>query len=248
MKKQLKQFVTLLPRKYIQIKTQMLLKDFKNIRKNYKIIPFGNYCLPRVICTISGLKQSKQEGEESFPFDLCFSVFEENLKLLSSKFEFFYNNIEYNTNEKVSNCWENKSLQMLFNHDFMPSLNEFKERYDNRIKNLYAILKDENKHLYFLVATWSYIKKEKIESFINEILKYRPRKSFSLIIINQSTTKTEYFSEDIYCINLNKDKTFVKINKESDWVGELKKMKDINAIRFNYKVIKKLSKILKSHL
>lgn len=100
--------------------------------------------------------------------------------------------------------------------------------------------------MYFLVATLSCIPQKQIKTFIKEILKYRKPDSFSVIIINQSKQRIKYRDKNLYCINLHKDKSFKKINKNGDWVGELNKMQDINAMMFNYKVIKKLSKILKS--
>lgn len=221
------------------------VKYFKQTSGVYKIIPFGEYCLPRVITTINGLKPSRENGEESFPFDLCFSKFEDNLKLFCNGFEHFYNGVQYN-NDK--NCWDNRQTKMLFNHDSMSLLDDFKQRYDNRIKNLYTVLENENKFIFFLVATWSPIPQEKIQLFIKEILKYRKAGTFAIIVVNQSSQEMCYKIENVYCKNLHKDKTFAKINKDGNWVEMLKEMRDINAIIFNYKVVKFLSKIIKLNL
>lgn len=226
----------------------MNLKRFKKKWSKYKIIPFGEYCLPRVITTINGLKPSKQEGEMSYPFDLCFSEFNSNLELLINHFDKFYDGLEYNTNKKVAYCWWNKQNNMLFNHDFMPLLDDFKQRYDNRIQNLYNTLNTQNKHLFFIVATWVQIPSDKVNLFITEILKYRNGNSFSVIIINQSAQKVEYKNKNVYCINLSKDKTFRKINTENRWVEELKDMTSFNALYFNYKTCKKISRIIKTNM
>ena len=50
---------------------------------------------------------------------------------------------------------------------------------------------------------------------------------------------------NFYCINLVGDKSFSKINTEGLWVEELKKLKSINAIIFNQKVVSKLNDIIR---
>lgn len=208
---------------------------------NYKIIPFGDYCLPRLITSLNRLKPTKKYGEESFPFDLCFSKFTSNLKLLTTNFKDFYNNIEYNQEKKY---FENIEFNLFFNHDDI-SILEFKERYQKRIDNLYKAISNEKLHIYFIVATFEEISSLTIEQFINEMNHYRDINAYDLIIINQSSKKLLFSFKNVHIIDLTKDLSFGKINKNGLWVEELKKMKNINAIIFNYKVMSKLSKLIK---
>ena len=213
--------------------------------KPYKIIPFGTYCLPRVITTLNGFKPKKREGEESFPFDLCFSNFDTNLELLSSNFSNFYTNLEYNLHDSFKNCWTNPKLNLIFNHDNMPTIQEFIQRYDNRIKNLYKMLNDKDKYLYFMIATFEQISNKKINLLVEEIAKYREITSFSIIVINQSKEKMIYKNKNVFCVDLSKDTCFNKINKKGDWASCLKHIKNCNAIRFNHKISKQILKIIK---
>lgn len=225
------------------------LRIFKSKWKQYKIIPFGCYCLPRVITTINGLKPSKKDGEKSYPFDLCFSKFDLNLDLLSNKFKHFYKDLEYEKRACIENnyCWVNNRFNLVFNHDTTESLKDFKQRYDRRIKNLYNDIKDENVFAFFIISTWNPITNEKINMFIKEIKKYRKENTFCVIVINQSNEKTVYTNKDIYCINLSKDKSFRKINKKGEWVDQLKDIKNRQALLFNNKVVKQLARIIKKY-
>ena len=216
---------------------------FSDNCKNYKIVPFGNYCLPRVITTINRLKPTKKYGEESFPFDLCFSDFECNIKLLSNHFRRFYNNLEF---DKTRQCYINKRLNMLFNHDSMP-LDEFKIRYNNRIKNLYNLLKHDHRYIYFIIATFKPITNKQIELFIKEMTKYRPIKTYSIIVINQSEKPLRNHRKNVYCIDLFNDASFKKLNRTRDWCKELKRMDTFCARIFNHKLYVKLKQIIKSN-
>lgn len=209
--------------------------------KNYKIVPFGNYCLPRVITTINRFKPTRKYGEESYPFDLCFSNFSLNVELLSTNFNNFFDDITF---DKEKNYWINNKTGMIFNHDSLTQ-KEFVKRYKNRIKNLYKVLDNQSIHIYFIVATFEIISVEDVDLFIKVINRYRTNETFDLIIINQTNKFQAYNNKNVYSINLKHDKSFKKINKISDWVGELKKMKTFDARYFNHKIISKLSKIIK---
>lgn len=216
-------------------------KHFKKISLKYKIIPFGCYCLPRVITTINRLKPTRKHGEESFPFDLCFSDFNSNLHFLSSEFQDFFDNLTFDNKRKY---WINEKYNLVFNHDHL-SLDEFKERYNKRIKNFYSALNNKSKYIYFVIATFQPITNLQVKSFIDEINKYRNSMTYSIIIINQSTTSIKYNDENVYSIDLTQDKCFDKINGKGLWAMNLKKMKSFNARFFNYKVNSKLSKIIR---
>lgn len=224
--------------KYIRLNNFLRFRKYK---EKYKIIPFGCYCLPRVITTINGLKPTKKEGEPSFPFDLCFSDFECNVDLFANRFDKFYDDIEYDSEKKY---WINKKYKFIFNHDNM-GRDEFKKRYDNRIANLFSAIADTNKHLYFVIATFNMISETKLNVFIKEICKYRKVSEFDVIVINQSTQAMSCSISNVFCIDLSKDKLFAKVNTRGDWVNGLKKMKNIYVALFNYKLNKKISKIMR---
>lgn len=218
--------------------------DFKHydmISKKYKIIPFGCYCMPRVITTINRFKPTKKYGEESYPFDLCFSVFSLNTSLLSSGFKDFFDDIEFD-NSKY--CYVNEKYRMKFIHDNL-SIEEFKIRYKKRIENLYNSIKDETKHVYFLIASFEPVLDSEIKAFIDEINKYRSKNTYSIILINQSDKKINYEYENLYVIDLTGDKIYKKLDRNGLWVEKLKSMRKINARIFNHKIVSKLSKIIK---
>lgn len=113
---------------------------------------------------------------------------------------------------------------MIFNHDSLTK-KEFVLRYKNRIKNLYKVLDNQSIHIYFIVATFEIISVDDVDLFIKVINGYRTNETFDLIIINQTNKFQAYNNKNVYSINLKNDKSFKKINKIGDWVGELKKMK-----------------------
>ena len=218
--------------------------DFKYYDKhcqNYKIIPMGDYCLPRVITTINRLKPTKKYGEKSFPFDLCFSDFNSNTHFVNSHFNDFFDDVE---SDDKQNCYVNKKYNCVFNHDQMP-IDEFKEKYTNRINNLYSAISDTSKHLFFLIASFTPIEDKQIEAFINTVNKYRPDGKYSVIIINQSDKKFEYDIKNVYCIDLSDDDNFNKMNIKGEWALDLKKMKGRYAKAFNRKIISELYEIIK---
>ena len=217
--------------------------NIKKTHKNYKIIPIGTYCLPRVITTFCGLKLRKKDGEKSCPFDLAFFTnLDRNIELLDNKFNLFFDNLRY---DEEKHWWVNDDYNAVLNHDGELSKEELIARYRSRINNLYEYLNNKNIHLYFLLATSDKITDTQIKRLIEVIKKYRSIESFSLIIINQSKTKYTSYNENIHVIDMTKDKTFNKINKRGLWVDKLKKRKNINAIIFYYKVTIPLKKIIK---
>lgn len=218
-------------------------KHYDKYCRNYKIIPVGNYCLPRVITTINRIKPPKKYGEETFPFDLCFSDFVSNTHFINSKFNGFFDDLEFD--EKL-NYYVNKKFNYIFNHDNEP-LDDFKKRYNKRIDNLYNAVSDTSKHVFFLIATFDPIKNDEVKIFTETINKYRNSNTYGIIIINQSNQQIKYDLDNVYFIDLSDDKSFNIINKNNDWVSELKTMKLPEARIFNNKVASKISEIIKPY-
>ena len=217
---------------------------FDKICHAYKIIPMGNHCLPRVITTLNRLKPPKKYGELSFPFDLCFSDFVSNVKLVDSDFKDFFDDMEFDTGK---NAYVSKKHNCIFNHDQMP-FEDFKKRYLARIDNFFKAVADTSKHVFFLVATYQQIENKDLEFFVSTINKYRDFSTYSIIIVNQSNKQIAHNLENVYCIDLFNDKTFGEINKNGDWAGELKRMKNPYARKFNAKIAPNIAKIIRAVL
>ena len=215
---------------------------YKKISKIYNIIPFGHHCLPRIITTLNKFKPTKEFGEKSYPFDLCFSDFSSNVKFLENEFANFYDEMEFDDNKK---CWMNKKYNLILNHDNQ-SFEVLKERYDKRIANLYSALNDNERHIYFLIATYKIINNNDMEFFLDLINKYRSLESYSVIIINQSDVRFDFnLKKKIDVIDFTDDVLFPEMVKRGDWVRELKKMKTRSAKKFNRRIKSELSKIIK---
>ncbi len=64
-------------------------------------------------------------------------------------------------------------------------------------------------------------------------------------MINQSKTKVETEISNVHMIDLTSDMKFERINREGNWVQELKYMKTLAARRFYNKLLRELKKIIK---
>lgn len=224
--------------------------------KNYTIIPFGNFCMPRVITTLSRLKPRKFYGEKTCPLDLCFALdFSKNTELLENHFSTLWDDIELRPDTKM---WCNKKLNITFNHEIDISLDKLKAIINPRIKNLYEYINDKTKHLYFVIGVskvmddyMSYhkgqvddITQEKIEKFIEVVKKYRNPEDFDIIFINQTPKKIQCYIKNVHIINLTQDKDFNIANRMGDWVNELIKQKRKETKRFYQKLSKELYNII----
>jgi len=146
-------------RRYIRIKTQ-----------NYKIIPLGQYCLPRVASTLSGLKPPKNSGELTCPFDLAFFDDIDSISfLLENEFETFFDDINFDPEKKY---YISKNLHIRFNHDGKLSLHEFRERYEKRIVNFYKYVALKRK-VVFIHATSFALKEASVFRLYNVLCKIR---------------------------------------------------------------------------
>lgn len=175
---------------------------------NYRIVCLGTYCLPRVITTMLNLKPRKAAGEKTCPFDMCFSWdFNGILNLLDEEFANFFNDIKYDyfENQEIKaelleifgnptaiKTWIHTKANIFFNHEaIFPEKEKFTEIYERRIKNLYEYLKETDKKLYIVIASFNVISQKQIERLNSIIERYRPKDSFEIILIDQSATKTE---------------------------------------------------------
>lgn len=212
-----------------------------NIKKNYKIISLGTYCFSRVITTANKLKPRRKEGEKTCPFDLAsFSDFNSIINLVDTNFLNFYNDLDKDEQKR----WCNKNIGVIFPHDNELSKEQFIERYNKRIENLYGYFKDENTHKFILISSSSFIEIYQIEALICVLKKYMNKEDFDIILINQSDKFNKYKGENVYVINQNKNvKAFKHIAKQ-DWVSAIFKRTEIEALKIYIEVTNSLIDII----
>ena len=185
--------------------------------ENYRIICLGTYCLPRVITTFCNLKPRKAEGEKTCPFDICFSWnFDGVLDILDNEFKTFFEDVEFGEfeNPKIKDdlftifgskvpdtVWKHEKACIYFNHEgYHRDREKFVDTYTKRIQNLYEYLKDCDRKLYIVIASFDPINQEQIKRLNDIINRYRPQDSYCNIIINQSVNPS---------LNINLPNTFV---------------------------------------
>ena len=212
-----------------------------NIKKNYKIIYLGTYCFSRVITTANKLKPRRKEGEKTCPFDLAsFSDFNSIINLVDTNFLNFYNDLDIDEQKR----WCNKNIGVIFPHDNELSKEQFIERYNKRIENLYGYFKDENTHKFILISSSSFIEIYQIEALICVLKKYMNKEDFDIILINQSDKFNKYKGENVYVINQNKNVKAFKHIAERDWVSAIFKRTEIEALKIYIEVTNSLINII----
>ena len=212
-----------------------------NIKKNYKIISLGSYCFSRVITTANKLKPRRKEGEKTCPFDLAsFSDFNSIINLVDTNFLNFYNDLDKDEQKR----WCNKNIGVIFPHDNELSKEQFIERYNKRIENLYGYFKDENTHKFILISSSSFIEIYQIEALICVLKKYMNKEDFDIILINQSDKFNKYKGENVYVINQNKNVKAFKHIAERDWVSAIFKRTEIEALKIYIEVTNSLINII----
>lgn len=212
-----------------------------NIKKNYKIISLGTYCFSRVITTANKLKPRRKEGEKTCPFDLAsFSDFNSIINLIDTNFLNFYNDLDKDEQKR----WCNKNINVIFPHDNELSQEQFIERYNKRIENLYGYFKDENTHKFILISCSSFIEIYQIEALICVLKKYMNKEDFDIILINQSDKFNKYKGENVYVINQNKNVKAFKHIAKRDWVSAIFKRTEIEALKIYIEVTNSLINII----
>lgn len=212
-----------------------------NIKKNYKIISLGTYCFSRVITTANKLKPRRKEGEKTCPFDLAlFSDFNSIINLVDTNFLNFYNDLD----KEEQKHWCNKNIGVIFPHDNELSKEQFIERYNKRIENLYGYFKDENTHKFILISSSSFIEIYQIEALICVLKKYMNKEDFDIILINQSDKFNKYKGENVYVINQNKNVKAFKHIAKRDWVSAIFKRTEIEALKIYIEVTNSLINII----
>lgn len=216
--------------------------------KGFQIVCLGTYCLPRVIATICHFKATKALGEKSCPFDLAFCWdFNAILKTLDNEFTTFFDGIEYdylkesNAKSEIRNIfgskldakfWKNDTDGFIFNHEDGFTFEEFKTRYTNRINNFYQYIKNLEKEVYFVIASFNPIEQTQIDKLNNIIKRYR-NDGFYNIILNQSENTLSINSNNTFVIDCSKYNELFK----GDWGLMLKEHYKYNTADNMYKEI-----------
>lgn len=218
----------------------------KNLPKNFKIIPLGKYCFPRVITTINKLKPKKKRGEKSCPFDLAFFYdFDEITKLIDTKFSNFYDDLIYND----KNQWVNDKVKAFLNHEGGFSKEQIIERYNKRIQNMFDYFANKSFYKFILIASFEEVSASQLESLEKALEKYMAQNEFSIILINQSEEYNSYIAKNIYVINQNHNvEKFNYMNRKSRWAIELRKRKTKEANDIYSEVTVELLNIIENSL
>ena len=183
---------------------------------NYKIVSLGDFCLPRVITTLTKLKPPKIYGEKSCPFDLCFHTNMSKItECINTNFKNYTENIEYDNKKQI---YINKAFNAEYNHETEKTLQEVKKIYEKRITNFKNIVNTKQK-IYFIYSTDNidnYTDSNDIKNLYNSLKKIRKSKPFELILIIPKEIKS-INNKQIHQIIMNWD-----INTD-DWVGNFQK-------------------------
>ncbi len=154
-------------------------------KNKYEIITLGYNCYTRSFLARSNYIQTKEQERLSLPFDLCTSNIKGITDLLKNNFCDFFNDIIF---DEELNIYRNKKYGIVFWHDNdLDSFEQFKQRYDNRIKNFRKIMSND-KIKYFIRLLGTETDSSQIIELYNCILNINPNNK--LIIINYDPHKS----------------------------------------------------------
>jgi hypothetical protein len=119
----------------------------KEMKKKVQVITLGTTCFARYIATKAGLKQSREQGELTMPFDLAVHDPELIPEIITTEFKWYLNDIRKNEEGifelyyKKNFLCKSKRLAWL-NHDMDLKGNavSFNERYNRRVENFQAAI------------------------------------------------------------------------------------------------------------
>lgn len=208
----------------------------------YHVISLGQFCFPRVFCTLAKIKPAKKYGELSCPFDLSFHYdIKQICKLIESNFADYFNGLYYLPEE---NIYKNDRIQACYNHDGNLTREEFIKKYKKRIKNFNYYL-NSSKYIYFVLSVFN-CQVEDILEFERILKEKRSQETFHLIILNHGNNILNINSKNISCIN-NLD--ISKINKDELWIDRLRHHKKHKAADLLYnRTLSEMKQIMVKHL
>ena len=155
-------------------------------RKDVKIIPMGQNCMPRTILTRWGLKKTKIFGEITYPFDIAVFETREITHSLKTDFEEFLYNLNYRPNRKI---WvkEPDCIEFVHETNFGEKDKEkLVNKYLERIENFKTAVKSAEPILFVQILGDC----SDIENLYAELKKIRTNNSFRYAVIDtQDITK-----------------------------------------------------------
>ena len=181
--------------------------DYKRFKNNdYHIVSLGNSCLTRALFTAAKIKPRRFYGEKSCPFDLYFSTdIKKTINLIENDFLDFFKSLDIDA----------------FPHDCDLTINNFKIRYQKRIKNFIDIQKSD-KIVYYVYA--NYGEKQNTEDLINlykVIETKRGKRPFKFIFLSNQTVDIPQIIQIPYKTDM-KDRKSIEyiINKYKNYNNE----------------------------
>lgn len=149
---------------YLENRLNKIFNAYEKLRQ-YKIISLGYDCLPRTLFTYAHIKDRKQHGEKTMPFDLMITPNEHILNIIETNFESFINlqHIYEKTYTDKNKYIHHKIYDdLIFNHESEPTCKQFSiEPHDFFVKNKFEnLVKRYNDRIHWFMQTME--KNEKI--------------------------------------------------------------------------------------
>lgn len=176
------------------------LQNIKNILKlpnakfpNNYLISLGENCFNRTVLSRHHLKPQRQQGELSFPFDLCVCNLHSAYTLIKNDFSDYFNDLQWNDKDKI---WMNTKYHIRYNHDRDCSecdKEKLVERYTKRIQNLRNLFNDSKKHSFVVSSINNAINKDEVLG-LYEFLQKTINGNFDFIYIHLGKEKLPYSS------------------------------------------------------
>lgn len=125
-----------------------ILQAAENKYANNYFISLGENCFNRTVLTRHHLKSKREQGEKSYPFDLCVCSFSSMKQLIENDFADYFNDLVWNDKDQL---WINSKYDIRYNHDQDCARNnkeKLVERYQRRINNFREIMRDGHEHVF----------------------------------------------------------------------------------------------------
>ncbi len=164
--------------------TKFIKHLFEGKSDCYEFVSLGYNCLPRRIFTECGFIKTAQQGQVSFPFDLCVTHLSSLNRILQNNFKDLLQNIVFNDE---AGLYHNAKYRIEYNHDKdCPNSSEGKEkivsRYKKRIQNFQGIMQSDA-HIFFVCNAFSPSENE-FNKLYKNLKKLRKGKPFTLIVLD----------------------------------------------------------------
>lgn len=147
-----------------------ILEPTKTEFPNNFFISLGENCFNRTVLSRYHLKQCREQGELSFPFDLCVCSIHSVYKLIENDFSDYFENLQWNEQDQL---WINTKYYIRYNHDRDCSKNDKEklvERYTKRIKNFRNLFTDDKEHMFIVSSVNQDINKDEVLNLYNLLI------------------------------------------------------------------------------